>query len=162
MTAQPLTQARLKALLHYDPETGVFVNRVERNGRAKKGAVAGARTQDGYICIQVEKQKHQAHRLAWLYVYGAWPQNEIDHLNRDRADNRIDNLRDVSRLVNSHNIGAHKGSISGQKGVAWHSRNRKWQVQMRVNGVHHYIGQFKDLHEAVNARLEAEKRLHRF
>jgi len=155
-----LTQTELMRLVTYDPNTGLFVNKIFRNVKAKAGDIAGTRTTDGYLAIQISGKKYQAHRLAWLYMTGDWPEHEIDHVNRLRDDNRWRNLRVVTRMENSHNTGKHAKSISGRKGVAWHSRAQKWQVQLRVNHVSHYIGMYANLDDAVRARAEAEQRLY--
>ena len=160
MTTKILTQSKLKELFNYNPITGIFTNKVARNARAKINDTAGALNSNGYIVFQVNKTKIYAHRAAWMYTHGFWPNAEIDHINRVRNDNRLVNLRLANRLENSHNTGKHAKSISGHKGVAWHSRNKKWQVQMRVRGTHYYIGQFSELQDAVNARLQAEKKLY--
>jgi hypothetical protein len=99
-----LTQERLKELLHYDPETGIFTNLTQRGGHAKKGAVAGTKNSIGYVCIRIDYDQYRAHRLAWLYVYGEFPEKFIDHMNEIRDDNRIINLRLATHQENLHNI----------------------------------------------------------
>ena len=161
MTDQILTQEKLKTLLSYDPDTGVFTNQVTRNPRAKAGTPAGALTSEGYIAFQINGAKIYAHRAVWLYVHGVWPEKEIDHINRNRADNRLVNLRQASRLNNSHNTGKHAKNTSGHKGVTWHPKNKKWQVQMSANNKTFYIGQFACLSDAVQARAIAGLFLHK-
>lgn len=161
MTKETLTRNELTRLLSYDPDKGVFTNNVKRNSRrAAPGSVCGSLTTDGYVSIQIANKKYQAHRLAWLYMTGDWPKNELDHINRDRSDNRWANLREVSRIENSWNTGPQRRNTSGHKGVTWHRRNKKWQVQMRVKKQTHYIGQFDSLEDAVLARKTAELRLY--
>ena len=161
MTTQILTQDKLRTLLKYDPATGVFTNRVTRNPRAKVGDLAGALTSEGYIAFQIDGIKMYAHRAVWLYVYGKWPKEEIDHINRRRDDNRLFNLRAVSRLANSHNTGKHVTNTSGHKGVTFHRRSKRWQVQLRANNKTFYVGQFNQLADAVQARAIAEIFLHK-
>jgi hypothetical protein len=161
MTTQILTQGRLRSLLVYDPDTGVFTNRITRNPRAKVGAPAGALTSEGYIAFQIGGAKIYAHRAAWLYVYGVWPDIEIDHINRQRSDNRIANLRLATRCQNGQNTGAHKRNLTGHKGVTFHARSKKWQVQLRANSKTFYVGQYAELADAVQARAIAEVLLHR-
>ena len=104
MATQILTVERLRELLHYDSDTGVFTWRVYRSPGAKKGDVAGCVNEGGYIATQVDRKHYLSHRLAWLYVYGAWPIDEIDHKDGNPANNHIANLRDVTRLTNSQNL----------------------------------------------------------
>lgn len=160
MATHSITQERLKSLLTYDPDTGELRNRVQRNPRAPKGAVAGSRTTDGYISLMLFGRRYQAHRLIWLYQTGEWPSLEIDHINRVRHDNRWSNLRVATRLHNSWNTAPHAKSRSGVKGVAYVAKSGKWQVQMRVCGKTHYIGIYDTIAEAADARSEAERRLY--
>ena len=160
MATELITQERLKSLLAYDPDTGHLSNLVRRNTRAAPGAHAGSLTTDGYIAIAIEGKKYQAHRLIWLYMTGAWPDEEIDHINRNRADNKWCNLRQASRLENSWNTNGHSKSKSGLKGVAYVARSGRWQVQMRVRGQTHYIGIYDSVETAAAARADAERRLY--
>lgn len=101
-----LTHARLLELLHYDPDFGEFRNRVRRGMTGRAGAVSGnARHSGGYRQMQVDGVVYLCHRLAWFYMTGGWPPPglEIDHINRDRTDNRWSNLRVVTRSFNSSN-----------------------------------------------------------
>jgi hypothetical protein len=160
MTEQILTQEKLKTLLQYDPDTGVLIWRTKPSRGVKAGRIAGTPTSEGYIALQINKQKMYAHRAIWLYVHGVWPSEEIDHINHIRNDNRLCNLRLANRLENSHNTRKHDKSLSGHKGVAWHNRNKKWQVQMRFCGKSYYVGQFLNLQDAIQARLQAETKLY--
>jgi hypothetical protein len=123
--------------------------------------VAGALTEHGYLAFQIDGAKIYAHRAAWLYVYGEWPALEIDHINRQRNDNRIANLRLANRCQNGQNTGAHKRNATGHKGVTFHPKNKKWQVQMRANNKTFYVGQYALLADAIQARAIAEIFLHR-
>jgi hypothetical protein len=160
MATKILTQETLKELLHYDPATGVFTNKVTRNPRAKIGDLAGYVNPLGYVVIQVSGQKHHAHRLAWLYVHGVWPTNQIDHINRNRSDNRISNLRDVTASENRHNCVDSGRNTTGVRNVVWHKRNQKWQAQIMVNNKYKYLGLFADLELAKQAAENAVKLLH--
>ena len=160
MTTQILTQEKLRTLLHYDPDTGVLTWRAKPSRGIKVGRQAGTPTSEGYLALQIDKKKMYAHRAIWMYVHGVWPSEEIDHINHVRNDNKLCNLRLANRLENSHNTRKHAKSLSGHKGVAWHSRNKKWQVQMRFCGKSYYVGQFSNLQDAVQARLQAETKLY--
>ena len=98
-----LTRSRLIELLSYEPETGLFRWRTAASPRVKDGKVAGCAMPSGYIVIRIDGTGFSAHRLAWLYVYGRWPDEQIDHINALRADNRIANLRDVTPSGNQGN-----------------------------------------------------------
>ena len=160
MTTQILTQELLRHLLDYSPDTGELTWRAKPSRGVKIGRQAGTPTSEGYLALQINKKKMYAHRAIWLHVHGVWPPEEIDHINHIRNDNRLCNLRLANRLENSHNTRKHAKSVSGHKGVAWHSRNKKWQVQMRFCNKTYYIGQFLDLQDASQARFQAETTLY--
>jgi len=162
MATTILTQERLKELLAYDPETGVFTNRTTRNPRSPIGSEAGYVNTIGYRVIQVAKTKVHAHRLAWLYVYGYLPKVQIDHINRVPSDNRLSNLRLATAAENSQNTKICRRNTSGHKGVTWHKHNKKWQAQLAVNNRHLYLGQFDSIEAAVSARAEAVKKYHAY
>ena len=138
-----LTQERLKEVLDYEPETGVFTWKQNYQKRFI-GKRAGSFTHEGYRRITVDRKEYRAARLAWLYVHGEWPSEVIDHINRDRSDDRISNLRDVSPRVNSKN--------TGSVGVCWVKATQKWQAYLG----NEYLGQFTDFDAAVAARKQAE------
>ena len=146
-----LTQERLKQALKYDPETGVFTWAESGRGR-KIGRQAGGLTHEGYLRITVDQQEYKAHRLAWLYVHGEWPKQVIDHINRDRSDNRIANLRDVSSMENSNNHGGYSTNSSGHTGVCWNKNEGKWQAYLGRK----YLGLYAAISDAVSARKMAE------
>lgn len=151
-----ITQEELHKLFTYDKQTGFFEWKI-RPRKLKPGDRAGCKNSKGYIQIIINKARYKAHRLAWLYVYGYFPENEIDHINRVRHDNRIDNLREVSRSCNVRNIGNPCHNTSGVKGVVWHGQNKKWRAQISIKNRCIYIGTFDDFGEAVFARLAAEQ-----
>ena len=101
--AEALTQARVREVLHYDPETGVFTNRVWRGGNSQVGSVAGWTNGSDYVLVSVDGGQYLAHRLAWFYVHGVWPESDIDHRNHITTDNRLVNLRCGSRSQNNCN-----------------------------------------------------------
>ena len=154
------TQESVQAVLHYDPKTGVFTNRVDRNPRALKGSVAGYINTIGYTVIQIGGRKLHAHRLAWLYMTGEWPAHEIDHVNRIRSDNRFVNLRQATSTQNKHNTTDRVTNTSGHRGVTWHKHRQKWQAQISVAGVHHSLGMFDNIEDAVKARETAVALFH--
>lgn len=119
------------------------------------GKIAGAIISSGYRTVRTtycgRKFCLMAHSLAWLIYRGDLPSHEIDHLNGDRLDNRPENLRDVSRGVNNHNLRKSKRNTSGYSGVYWNTSAKKWQAYCRVNGKIKYIGVFSDIEEAAEA-----------
>jgi hypothetical protein len=149
-----LTQARLRELLNYDPETGVFTWRVPR-GPSKAGQVAGSFDRLNYVCIHVDGKQYKAHRLAWLYVHGDWPAFTIDHINRDASDNRIANLRDVTHSINMRNTGVRRDSTCGLRGVAPVVNSTKWRAYYYADGKQVNIGCFETAQEAADARQRA-------
>jgi hypothetical protein len=155
-----LTAERLRELLSYDPETGVFTWRVTRGGGAQVGSVAGAIDRHGYRHIKLDYRLYRAHRLAWLYVYGAFPSKELDHINRLRDCNAISNLREATRSENGQNKVLQANNTSGFKGVSWDKRARKWAAQIALNGKNKFLGRFSTPHEAHLTYLAAAAEMH--
>lgn len=151
-----LTQARLKELLDYNPNTGIFKWLIDI-GTAKTGDIAGCIRPDGYLQIQIHGIPYLSHRLAWLYVYGYFPENEVDHKDRIKWHNWISNLREVSRQCNTRNCGNLKHNTSGVKGVSWHKANSMWRAHIKINRKQICIGYSKDFIEAVFARYAVEQ-----
>ena len=151
-----ITADELRSILHYDPLTGVFTRR-ESAGNRLAGSVAGSLSSQGYIRVWVLKRHYMAHRLAWLYVYGTWPKHDIDHINRNRSDNRIANLRDVTNQQNMCNAGDFSTNTSGRKGVYWDKRDSRWRACIVNKGRYLSLGYFGTQAEAVAARVAAEK-----
>lgn len=152
-----LTAEQLREILHYDPDTGVFTRRVSTARNVKAGDVAGYSNGDGYRYISVQNRLYKAHRLAWLYHYGNWPKDQIDHINRNRSDNRISNLRDVTNKQNHQNRSKSSNNTSGHPGVSWHKQKSKWVARITHNQKLIHLGYFSILEDAVAARKAAEK-----
>lgn len=153
-----LTQKRLKECLRYDETSGDFYW-LARAGSRKGGAKAGCFDLYGYVVIRLDKKLYKAHRLAWLYHYGTWPGNIVDHINRDPSDNRISNLRAVSQSVNMHNAKTRKNSASGVSGVRRRNDRNCWIATIKIGYVQHYLGSFLTFEDAINARFQAEQRM---
>ena len=149
-----LTLDRLKELLDYNPETGLFTWKITRNNYVKSGRIAEAKTDEGYVTITVDGECWRGHRLAWFYVHGVVPDREIDHINCVKSDNRIANLRLATRSENRRNRGLQKNNKSGVKGVSWSKAECRWDVRTRINGKQVFIGQFDSLEEAAEARKQ--------
>jgi hypothetical protein len=150
---EKLTQKRLKEVLHYDPETGMFTRKTNCGG-AKIGDIAGCINDIGYITISIDYKKQHAHRLAFLYMEGYLPEDDVDHINRIRNDNRWENLRHVSKSCNSRNLGISKHNKSGITGVYWNGS--KWCSQICIKNKTKALGTFENKTDAAQARWEAE------
>lgn len=109
-----------------------------------------------YLSVSINGNTFLSHRLAWFLHTGSWPRNHIDHINHDGCDNRIENLRDVTRSENLRNARRSKANKSGVTGVYWNEWAKKWQASIRVNSVNTYLGLFNTLEEAAIVRREAE------
>lgn len=149
-------QERLKELLTYDPETGLFTRNEDRGGY-RAGSIAGAKHSEGYVAICVDKSPQLAHRLAWLYMTGGWP-IEVDHINGVRSDNRWHNLREVNRTLNNANSRMKSNNKSGYKGVCWSAPCQKWRATIKVDGQQMHLGVFDDPVDAHKAYCTAAER----
>lgn len=139
-----LTVSRLRHVLDYEPDTGVFRWRVTGSGISRAGAVAGAESNSGggkrYIKIRVDGKLYFAHRLAWLWTHGAWPDSQIDHIDGDGLNNSMRNLRKSNQTQNLGNTSKRSLSKERYKGIT--RRGRSWVAQIRCNGVSAYLGMF--------------------
>ncbi len=149
-----ITQTRLMELFTYNPDTGNFIRNTSI-GPYKSGSIAGSLKRDGYVRIVADKINYAAHRLAWLYMYGYIPEKDIDHINRIRNDNRITNLRPVTRSENSRNQNMRPTNTSGFAGVTFQKSCNKWQAQIQYLGEKVYLGVYNTAEEAHEAYLEA-------
>jgi hypothetical protein len=155
-----LTQERLKELLSYDPATGVFVRVKRTKNQYGIGSIAGNSDASGYQRITIDGKNFKAHRLAWLYMTGAFPSEQIDHIDRNPGNNRFANLRAVTQSENQHNSGKRKDNNSGYKGVSYQMDAKKWAVRICINNVKIYLGIFHTPEEANAAYLKAERIYH--
>lgn len=156
-----LTAAQLRASHRYNPLTGVFTL-AHCRGRWPAGTIVGRLRKDGYIDIGIGKKRYMAQRLAWLYVYGEWPTDEVDHRNRIRSQNNIDNLRLGTHSQNMANNSGHKGRKSKYVGVTYRKTagDLYWVAQIKHQGVMYYGGSFPDQESAHQARLALERVFH--
>jgi hypothetical protein len=172
MTAHPkltaacphITAERLRAVLDYNPTTGLFTwlprpGSLIFNSRYGCGRQAGCPDHYGYIQITVDRRNYKAHRLAWLWVHGELPADmEVDHRNHQRADNRLDNLRLATSQQQKANAGARKSGHP--KGCYWSPRDRKWSAAIYLDGKKVSLGAFARLEDAQAARFQAEAKYH--
>lgn len=154
-----LTADRLREVLDYDRETGVFTW-LESRGRVRAGVTAGAVDSKGHLRIRIDGQLYGAHRLAWLYMKGHWPELEIDHRDTNKLNNRWSNLREATPTQNRCNRVAQANSSSGVKGVWWHKATGKWRSAIRVRGAVTHLGLFTSIDEAAAAYAGAANDLH--
>ena len=150
-----MKQKYLKSKLNFDSNTGLFTYAKNVN-RFKKGDISGHLNNDGYIAISIDKKIYNAHRLAWLYIYGYMPTEQIDHINHIRTDNRISNLREATHTENDRNAKKRHDNTSGVTGVSWHKKDKRWSARINTDGNRINLGSFVEYHEAVNARKNAE------
>ncbi len=165
MTVNILTQSRLKEILHYNPETGDFIWK-ESHGKCTKGRIAGGLTSQGYWRIGIDKTRYRGHLLAWLYMYGHMPKHpkeQIDHINQNRSDNRIVNIRLLSsdfcqtaHEKNSRNYSQRSDNTSGCTGVCLCKESNKWHAKIYVNKKPKSLGRHENIADAIKARKEAE------
>jgi hypothetical protein len=155
-----LSLEEARRLLKYDPETGVLTWRLGGSGAGGPGSVAGSipngSRPDKYSQVMVRGLKFYAHRLAWFIYHGVWPSDMLDHINRNKSDNRIENLREATNAQNQYNSGLPVTNTTGVPGVCWH--HGKYQVSIRVNGTKVYVGRYTTLEGAAKARKDAELR----
>lgn len=152
-----ITQARLKELLEYDPETGVFT-RLTTVSQAKAGSAAGSLSA-GYLAVRLDGKLYYCHRLAWLYMTGQWPRQHVDHINGRRTDNRWSNLRDVARRTNQQNMRhAFASNTTGLLGVS--KNHKRFMANIGVPGGTRYLGTFDTPEEAHAAYLAAKRQFH--
>ena len=165
MGVESLTQEELKRYLRYEPESGLFVRLIATNNTAKVGDITGRPNADGYIKMTLSGATHVAHRLAFLWMTGRYPDHfeQVDHINGVRSDNRWSNLRLVTHQQNQHNrhwADSSEGRTSKHLGVSFKQKGRRrWEASIRVGRRLLYIGRFATEEEAAAAYLDA-KRIH--
>lgn len=155
-----LSQKTLKKALKYEPHTGTFTWRTPRS-KVQIGNIAGSldKTRKGYRRIKLNGQAYSAHRMAFLYMTGAWPINQVDHLNHDMDDNRWTNLREATQEDNSLNRKIPRNNKTGIVGVRWNAQCNKYQALIRHRNILYHLGLFKHFKDAVTVRKAAERRL---
>ena len=152
-----IDQETVKKLFYYDAESGMLLWRYGNKRNVKPWQEAKALNGNGYVCVKIQGKDYPAHRIIWLYVHGAFPKEFIDHKNRIRNDNRLCNLRDVSRSDNNQNISLPSHNKSGHMGVSWIKNRNCWTVTVAVNKKNKWLGYYKNLDDAIAARKKGEK-----
>lgn len=154
-----ITRERLDQLLSYDPGTDTWTWRVNRGRMAKAGSRAGTVNTLGYRVIQIDAKHYLAHRLVWFWHHGEWPAL-IDHIDMNRSNNRVENLRPCEKAQNLWNVGKPTSNTSGLKGASYHKDTGRWQARIRCRGISLHLGLFDTVEEAHKAYVEASMRLH--
>jgi hypothetical protein len=154
---ETLSQEYIKSILDYDLDTGIFTWKVNKSQKTKIGDVAGW-LYNGYREIEINNKKYKAHRLAWLYVNGEIPKNLIDHIDGNRSNNKISNLREATYQENSENYKTPKTNKSGIKNVSWYKSLNKWVVSISIKNIKKTIGYFDDLEFAELVAIEARNK----
>jgi len=149
--ARPMTQKRLKRFVSYNPKSGKFYSRDSHK-------VLGTPNSEGYLLVQLGVKHYALHRLAWLYVYGKYPEGVIDHLDHNKKNNAIENLRDISQLENCKNQKLQTNNTSGFTGVHWHKRRKKWIADIKIDNKKKHLGCFDSIEEAVEVRRIANEK----
>lgn len=152
-----ITYEELHRQLMYNPWTGIFYWKVSNSNRVQVGYIAGTKTKCGYIQIRIDSKFYLAHRLAWFYVYGYIPENDIDHRDRVKYHNWLKNLREASAQCNLRNTANFAHNTSGIKGVSREKRTNKWASHIMINRKKKSLGNYKSFDNAVCARLAGEQ-----
>ena len=149
-----MTQKEVKKLFTYDKNTGIFTRKTALSNRVKIGDILNS-NYNGYYAVRTNGKSFYLHRLAWLYYYGIEP-NTIDHIDGNKTNNKINNLRNVTQQCNQKNMKKSKANISGHTGIYRHSKNEKWVANICINGKTKYLGSFFNISEAIEIRKKAE------
>jgi hypothetical protein len=150
-----ITQARIRELFDYRSD-GELIRRVRTAGRAKIGEVAGYLHSGGYRYISVNSKSYKAHRLVWLWHNGYMPENGIDHIDRNKNNNKIENLREVSKVCNARNCNLSRNNSSGITGVAWLKKKGAWRASISILGKSIHLGLHDNILKAAKTRWDAE------
>lgn len=150
-----ITHEVLLSEVHYDPLTGIFRWRRSRSGRKMKYDVAGSISDKQYWVIMIDGKLYKAHRLAWFYVTGEWPEHDIDHRDGNETNNKFDNLRECSHSQNMGNRKVGVNNTSGFKGVSFHKKNQKWRAYITLDKRRRCLGYFDDPASAGDAYFKA-------
>lgn len=150
-----ITLERLREVLDYNPDTGIFIWKIWVSFGIKIGTVAGGKNKSGYIKIVINGKAYVAHRLAWFYYYGEWPKTDLDHKDRNKSNNILSNLREATKRQNNLNT-CYRRKDGGDIGVYYRADRGKWRARIKVNGKYISLGCFDTEEEALYFRKQAE------
>lgn len=162
MQKNAITKEQVLSVLSYDADTGHLTWLANVGGRLRKGTRAGRVAATGYREIGLFGHFYLEHRIIWLIFHGSFPADQIDHINRIKSDNRIENLRACNTSENHQNIQKNAANTSGVIGATWNKRRSKWQAQIGLRKKNIHLGLFDTIQEAAIARREAEMKYHYF
>ncbi len=148
---RPMTQKRLKGLVYYDSETGIFFSRRSRKALGSPKAA-------GYLTVQLGVRHYSLHRLAWLYMTGEFPKEVVDHIDHNKRNNTWTNLREATQVDNCKNQQLAKSNTSGFTGVRWNDTRNKWTAAIKVERKNIHLGVFNSFEDAVVARMAANEK----
>jgi len=160
-----LTQEEVREMFSYNEKTGdlVWFKRNDKHNNRLIGKVAGSLNTDGYLRISIRSKIYLAHRLVWLHVHGTWPEQDLDHINGNKSDNRIANLREATDSENNQNRKVrNSNNTSGYPGVYWLDERQKARALISINGKMIHLGYYDTKEEAIAARQEAKNIYHTF
>lgn len=158
--SKELNQERVRELFDYDSENGLLIRKKDHRGRMINLTCGHKPIRNGYGKIEIDGKNYYTHRLIWLWVHGSWPDGEIDHLDRDRMNNRIENLRVVVGSENQHNHRIRRDNSSGFPGVYWDKHAKKYKAQIMLNNKQIHLGYFTTPEEAFLAYQLAKIEMH--
>lgn len=154
---QALTHPYLLSILDYNSETGIFTWKKRMSSKAMPGDKAGCVKSTGYMMVRINGHYYYLHRLAWFYHYQEWPTQQIDHIDQNKQNNAISNLRNVDQYTNMSNRPTMQNNNSGVTGVCYCNTTSKWKAYINRNGKRVNLGTFLDRDFAIKARKEAEQ-----
>ena len=155
-----LTQEKLKEILFYNKETGLFVWKINQGKKIKAGSIAGGLDEEGYVAISIDGKRYKAHRLAWLYEYGILPER-LDHKDNIKNHNWINNLRLATRPQNAQNSKLSINNKSGVKGVHWCKSEQKWIARISLDGKRKFLGFYDSVDKARKVIENVRNELHK-
>lgn len=152
-TATDASPDYIRSLLDYDSVRGRLVWRGVGHAARRPGHIAGSAHKSGYRHITIDRRAYKEHRVVWCWVHGRWPPDEIDHINRDRSDNRVENLREATRSQNAINGPVRRNNATGHNGVS--RRHGRWLARIHIGYKSRFLGYFDSLDDAIAARAIA-------
>lgn len=160
MKTVSLTQAQIRQMFDYDPISGLMTRKISTGSRGRDGAKVGTLVGAGYLKVSINYENFLVHRLVWLHVHGVWPTEDIDHINGVKTDNRLANLRLVTKSQNQHNIRQRHNNTSGFTGVRPNTTENKWAARITVNSKEIHLGCFSTKEAAAAAYQNAKRIYH--